>query len=190
VTGSDTKPGLKVLVADDNRDAADTLAALLGLWGYEVRVAYEGAEAFRAALADVPDCLISDISMPGLDGYALARRVRAEPRLARVRLIALSGFSDDAHARAAHEAGFEYRLVKPANPSDLLEVLQMIEQIKELAAKTRDLAEQNVELAGETRDLLKEVKQDVKEVKQEVKELKKDVEELKKDRRGDNPAGP
>jgi CheY-like chemotaxis protein len=167
-----------VVIVDDNRDAADSLAALLELRRYECRVAYDGLAGLKAALDEVPDCLITDINMPGLDGYALAQRVRAEPALVGVKLVALSAYSDAAHRKRAAEAGFDYTLVKAGDPT-ALEVLKMIEEIKELAAKTRDLAKQNVDLAGETKGLIQEVKEELKEVKQDVQELKQDVKDLK-----------
>jgi two-component system, OmpR family, response regulator len=179
---------IRVLIVDDNQDAADSLALLLGLRNYEVRVAYNGLDGLRIARDYVPDCVISDISMPGLDGYALARAIRAEPSLAGMKLVALSAYSDDEHVRRVAEAGFDHRLTKAADTQELCEVLGMIEHIKELATKTQELARQNVSLAGETKDLLKEVKQDVKEVKQEVKELKQEVKELKE--KSDDDAAP
>jgi CheY-like chemotaxis protein len=166
------------VIVDDNRDAADSLAALLELRHYECRVAYDGLAGLQAALDEVPDCLITDINMPCLDGYALAQRVRAEPALAGVKLVALSAYSDAPHRKRAAEVGFDYTLVKAGDPT-ALEVLKMIEEIKELAAKTRDLAKQNVDLAGETKGLIQEVKEELKEVKQDVQELKQDVKDLK-----------
>jgi two-component system, OmpR family, response regulator len=195
VTRTGSSSGLKVLLVDDNQDAADTLATLLGLWGHEVRVAYRATPALRMAVEDVPDCLISDIAMPGMDGYDLARRVRSEERLARVRLIALTSYSDDDHVRQSFEAGFEYILTKSGDPSELRELLTMMEKIKELASQTQELARQNVELVGETRDTLKEVNEHMKDVKKGVEELKNDVNELKKDvqelrdGQGETPAG-
>jgi len=186
--GPSAMRALRVLLVDDNPDAVESLAVVLELWGYDVGVAYDGATAFASALDWPPDCLISDIGMPGVNGYALARRVRAEPALAGVRLVAQSGYSDAATEQAAREAGFEHRFVKPVDLSALQEVLTMMDKIKALAEKTKGLAEQNVELAGQTRDLIKEVKEDVKEVKQEVKELKKDVQELKENQDGGAPA--
>src|SRR5262249_32681452 len=143
----------------------------------------------RAAREFVPDCLIADIIMPGLDGYALARSVRAESALAAIQLVALSALSSEDHVRKVAEAGFDYRVTKAGDPLELLEVLRMIEEIKELATKTRELAEQNVELAGQTKELLEEVKEEVKEVKHEVKELKKEVKELKQEQNGNGSGG-
>lgn len=187
-------PALRVLIVDDNRDAADTLAVLLELrppaTGFGsggrlvVRIAYDGLEGLRVAREFVPDCLVSDIRMPGLDGYALARTIRNEPALAGTKLVALSAFADAEHERRAAEAGFDYRLTKAGDVQELLEVLRMIEEVKQLATRTRELAEQNVDLAGQTKELLQEVKEDVRDLKQEVKDLKREVRELKDDRNG------
>jgi two-component system OmpR family response regulator len=185
---------VRVLIVDDNQDAADSLAMLLEFHAlapgashsgnqYEVRVAYDGIEGLRVAREFVPDCLVSDIQMPGLDGYALARAVRNEPALAKVKLVALSAFSDPEHIRRAAEAGFDYRLTKANHVQELLEVLKMIEEIKELATRTRELSEQNVDLAGQAKQLLQDVKEDVRELKQDVAELKQDVKELKDEHR-------
>jgi CheY-like chemotaxis protein len=200
VTTAHARSPLRVLIVDDNRDAADSLALLLELrtqapgepaqGRYNVRVAYDGTEGLRVAREFVPDCLVSDIRMPGLDGYALARAVRSEPALTGVKLVALSAFTDAEHARRTVEAGFDYRLTKADHVTELLEVLGMIEEIKDLATRTRELAEQNVDLAGQTKELLKEVKEDVRELKQDVAELKRDVKELKEEHRDPPPDRP
>jgi two-component system OmpR family response regulator len=183
VTVSDHSPsGLRLLVVDDNRDVADSFALLLGMWGHEVRVAYDGASGLAAAREWHPDCLISDISMPRMDGYEVARAVRSDPTLSDTKLVAVSAFSDHRHVARMKEVGFEYRLTKPPLPDKLKEVLTMIEHVKELADKTKELAARNVELAGETKELLSEVKEELKEVKQDVRELKQEVRELKADR--------
>jgi DNA-binding response OmpR family regulator len=108
-----------VLVVDDNRDAADALAVLLRLEGYEVAVAYGGREALAAALARPPVLMLVDLGMPDLDGCALAREVRRHPELAATRLVAVSGFADPAHQAAALDAGFLYYLVKASDPGRL-----------------------------------------------------------------------
>jgi CheY-like chemotaxis protein len=194
------RPALRVLIVDDNRDAADSLALLLDLrtptpanprpdFRYEVRVAYDGLDGLRVAREFAPDCVVSDIRMPGLDGYALARAVRRDPALAGVKLVALSAFTDAEHIRRATEAGFDYRLTKANDIKELLEVLGMIEAIKELAEKTRELAEQNVNLAGQTKGLIQEVKEDVAELKKDVAELKQDVKELKEEKENGEATG-
>jgi two-component system OmpR family response regulator len=170
---------LRILIVDDNQDAADSLACLLELYHYEVRVTYDGLHGLIVARTFAPACMLTDISMPRLDGYELARRVRAEPNLANVKLVALSAFTGEGYIRKVTEAGFDYHLTKGCDLDEVLEVLKMIEEIKNLAARTQELAKENVELAGQTKELIREVKEDVKEVKKEVKELKQEVKELK-----------
>lgn len=167
-----------MLVVDDNRAAADGMAQWLRLFAHEVRVEYDGTSGLAAARGWRPDCVLSDIRMPGLDGYALARAVRADPSIAGTKLVALSAYSGADHERKAAEAGFDHRLTKGSDPAALLEVLKMIEQVMMLADRTRELAEKNVELATETKQLLKEVREDVAELKEEVKELKEEVKDL------------
>jgi two-component system, OmpR family, response regulator len=116
-------PPVRVLVIDDNRDAADTLAVLLEIRGYACRAVYDAEDGLRAAVAGRPDCIVSDIGMPGLDGYEVARRVRAEPALAGVLLVALSGYADAHHVRLAAEAGFDHAFAKGEGPERLMRVL-------------------------------------------------------------------
>jgi CheY-like chemotaxis protein len=172
------KRRLRVLVVDDNQDAADSLGTLLGLWGYDYRVAYDGTAGWEAACAYRPDCLLLDIRMPGLDGYALARRVRQHPELKEAKLVALTAYSDDAHALRAEEAGFDYRLVKTTDPSEVERLLDMLSEIMQLAGRTEQLAQKSVTLSSETKQLLKEVREDIKEVKEEVKELREELREV------------
>src|SRR5439155_1214139 len=88
---------LRVLIVDDNRDAADSLAALVRLWGHEAHTAYDGEAGFATACAFRPDCLLLDINMPRVDGYALARRLRQCPELKAARVLALSANAGDGH---------------------------------------------------------------------------------------------
>src|SRR5262245_11770889 len=115
---------LRILVVDDNRDAADMLCVLLRMWGHDCRAAYDGERGLAAARDFLPECLVLDASMPRMDGFTLARRVRAEPDLADATLVLLSAYSDDAHARRAREAGFDYQLTKPAPPCTLQRLLE------------------------------------------------------------------
>src|SRR6185295_4403299 len=103
---------LRVLVVEDNQDAAESLTTLLQLWGHDVRVAYDGLAALRLAEAETPDVILSDIGLPGMDGYELARQLRARPAFGRVVLVALSGYGRDEDRRQAAEAGFDHHLVK------------------------------------------------------------------------------
>jgi CheY-like chemotaxis protein len=170
---------LHVLVVDDNRPAADSLCVLLRMWGYDCRVAYNGTTGLEVARAYRPDCLLLDISMPGLDGYTLASRVRREPGLEKAKLVAISAFSDDAHVQRVKEVGFDHHFVKPADPIELGRLLDMMNEVMRLASKTEELARQNVALASETRELLQEVKEDIREVKEELREVKEQLRETR-----------
>src|SRR5262245_59874671 len=93
--------GLRVLVVDDNRDAADSLCLLLELWGHEGRAVYSGRAALDEALRFRPDCLFLDIGLPTMDGYDLAQAIRREPELVGARLVALTAYSDRERTREA-----------------------------------------------------------------------------------------
>jgi PAS domain S-box-containing protein len=118
-----TAPVLRVLVVDDNKDAADSLAVLLRLWGHEVRIAHDGVSAVKAAGSYRPDVALLDIGLPGLDGYEVARRLRANPSLAGMELIAVTGYGQDTDRRRSREAGFDAHLVKPVDLTELQELL-------------------------------------------------------------------
>jgi signal transduction histidine kinase/CheY-like chemotaxis protein len=109
----------KVLIVDDNRDAADTTAALLEMSGYEVRVAYDPAAALAVLDGYAPAVALLDIGLPGMSGYELAARVRAHSNGATCRLVALTGYGQADDVELARRHGFEVHLTKPA-PSDML----------------------------------------------------------------------
>ncbi|HZY19844.1 MAG TPA: PAS domain-containing protein [Ramlibacter sp.] len=115
--------GRKVLVADDNRDAADTLAMLLGMGGHDVRVAYDGLAAVSAAQAFRPEVALLDIGMPGLSGHEVARALRQEPWAGALTLVAVTGWGQQDDRNAAREAGFDHHLTKPVDPSALERLL-------------------------------------------------------------------
>jgi len=121
---SDTPASLRILVVDDNATAADSLAQILGLHGYEVAAAYGGTEGFEKARTFLPQAAILDIGMPDIDGYALARMIHAED--APCTLIALTGYGQERDKATATEAGFEYHLTKPAGIKDIEVILQKI----------------------------------------------------------------
>ncbi|MBE7367783.1 hybrid sensor histidine kinase/response regulator [Ramlibacter pallidus] len=114
----------RVLLVDDNQDAADTAAALLQLSGYEVKVAYDPGVALTLLDQFVPQVAVLDIGLPGMSGYELAQRVRAHRNGARCHLVALTGYGTAADIAKAGEAGFAQHLVKPASPVDLLRAVQ------------------------------------------------------------------
>jgi two-component system OmpR family response regulator len=113
----------KVLVVDDNKDAAESLAVVLRHEGHDVRVALDGAAALAAATAAVPEVVLLDLAMPGMDGYEVARRLRQRPDLAATRLVALTGFGSAEDHRKSGEAGFDQHLTKPVDPEALLDLL-------------------------------------------------------------------
>ncbi len=113
----------RILVVDDNRDAAESLGLLLQLQGHAVTLAHDAATALQAAGREHPDVMILDIGLPDLDGYALARQLRARPDTAGARLIALTGYGRDVDHESSHAAGFDHHLVKPLDIDRLLELL-------------------------------------------------------------------
>ena len=116
-------PCRRVLVVDDNMDAADSLALLLRLSGQEVRVAHDGPTALLAAQAFRPELVLLDLGMPGMDGYEVARRLRQQPESRTALVVALTGWGQDSDRRRSAEAGFDQHLVKPVEPSDLEKLL-------------------------------------------------------------------
>jgi CheY-like chemotaxis protein len=113
---------VRVLLVDDNVDAAESLAMLLRLWGHEVAVAHDGPAGLRAAETQLPQVALLDISLPGMDGYELARRLRAQPGLGQTVLVALTGWAQEGDRRRSQEAGFDHHLVKPVELSALQEL--------------------------------------------------------------------
>ena len=118
-----TTPRLSVLVVDDNRDAADTLAMLLEMEGHRAVTAYSGEAALMRAATEAFDVGILDIGMPGMNGYELARFLRATQAGAQLLLIALTGWGQESDQRKALAAGFDRHLSKPVNPDALLQGL-------------------------------------------------------------------
>jgi PAS domain S-box-containing protein len=114
---------LPILVVDDNRDTAETLALVLRLEGHDVRVAHDGQTALNVARSHRPAVAFLDLGMPGMDGYELCRRMRAEPTLAPMFLVALTGYGQEEDRRRSREAGFDRHLVKPVEPHSLQRVL-------------------------------------------------------------------
>ena len=116
-------PSRLVLLADDNRDSADVMAELLRMAGHVVHTANDGLEAAALALRLQPDVLVLDIGMPGLNGYEVARRVRAQPWGARPLMIAATGWGQDDDRQKALAAGFDLHLTKPFDPAHLSDLI-------------------------------------------------------------------
>ncbi len=110
---ADSKRVLRVLVVDDNRDAADSLSLLVKLWGDDARAAYDGVQALEMALVQQPDVVLLDLTMPKMDGCQVVRRLRQQTAFADTLLIAITGWADQAHQLLCNEAGFDHYLVKP-----------------------------------------------------------------------------
>ncbi|HJZ89469.1 MAG TPA: response regulator [Gemmataceae bacterium] len=108
-----------MLVIEDHRDTADSMQMLLGLMGHEVAVATNGPDGLRMAREWAPRVVLCDIALPGLDGYEVARRLRADPATDRLALIAITGYGHEADRQRSRAAGFDIHLVKPVEPADL-----------------------------------------------------------------------
>jgi len=119
--------GRRILVADDNKDTADSLQRVLQIFGYDVRVAYDGASALRVGAAFRPEVAVLDIGMPGANGYEVAREIRRQQG-AQIKLVALTGWGQEGDRRRAMEAGFDYHLTKPVDPGMLNDLLSEVVQ--------------------------------------------------------------
>jgi len=114
---------LRILVVDDNVDAADMLKLLLEASGHEVLVEYEPHRALERALAEIPDVGVLDIGLPGMDGNELARRLRAQPETAHATLIAVTGYGNESDRKNALASGFNHHLAKPVDTARLIALL-------------------------------------------------------------------
>lgn len=118
----------RVLIVDDNRDAADTLAEMLRVMGYEAFTAYDGVEAVARAQELKPDAVLLDLGMPRLDGYGACRAIRAACVGERLALLALSGWGQTADRERSSSAGFDRHLVKPVRPDELVAAIEELLQ--------------------------------------------------------------
>jgi CheY-like chemotaxis protein len=114
---------LRVLVVDDNADAADSLVALLGLMGHDARVAHDGHGGYRQTQEFLPDLVLLDIGLPGMNGHEVARAIRATAGLEQVLLVALTGWGAESDMTQSHEAGFDQHLTKPVSLGALEQAL-------------------------------------------------------------------
>jgi PAS domain S-box-containing protein len=127
-----TAPSTRVLVVDDNVDAAETLVTFLEMLGLQATSVHEGTGALAAAQRFDPDVVLLDIGLPGMDGYQVARVLRADPQVGRARLIALTGWGADTDRRRAMDAGFDHHLTKPVDLGVLEDLLRKVHQGQDL----------------------------------------------------------
>ena len=109
----------RILVVDDNEDSAEMMSMLLGAWGQETRVAFDGHQALDMARAFKPEIVLLDLGMPRMDGYETARQLRSEPWAANTVLVAVTGWGHESDLERTREAGFQHHLVKPVSPTVL-----------------------------------------------------------------------
>ena len=118
--------GCRVLIVDDNVDAAEMMAALLELSGHSVRTAFDGPTGLKAALDHPPDVMLLDIGLPGLTGIEVAVRVRRDPALGSVVLVAMTGYGQESDRLRSRDAGFDHHLTKPADFAELEKILDAV----------------------------------------------------------------
>jgi CheY-like chemotaxis protein len=116
----------RVLIVDDNRDSADSLVTAFAVLGHEAVAAYGGRDALTRLPDARPSLIVLDLSMPEMDGYTLARAIRALPGYASVPIVALSGFGSDADRTKSREAGFDRHMLKPFDLADLERMLELV----------------------------------------------------------------
>jgi CheY-like chemotaxis protein len=124
--GQDARPvsRMRVLVVDDNRDAAESLAMMLSLTGQEVATAHDGESALVEAARFAPDAVLLDIGMPGMNGYEVAQRLRREPATADAVIVAITGWGQEKDRERARDAGFDLHIVKPLHVEQLVSLLR------------------------------------------------------------------
>lgn len=122
---SERNTGFRILVVDDNRDAADGMAMLINRLGNQVCTAYGGAEALLTFPLFQPDVILLDLAMPGMNGYEVARQIRAMPRGKGALMIALTGFSSRLDRRLSHDAGIDHHSVKPVDAIILQRLIEI-----------------------------------------------------------------
>ena len=116
----------RVLLVDDNADSSEPLSLLLQTKGFETRVSVDGEEALGIADDFLPDCVLLDLGLPGMDGYEVARQLRLRPYGADLVLVALTGWAGREVRSRAADAGFDYHLVKPVNWEELERIVESV----------------------------------------------------------------
>jgi CheY-like chemotaxis protein len=130
-TGDSGKPeepaalesALRILIVDDNRDSAESLAMMLHMLGHEIRVAHDGKQGADAAEDFRPAVVLLDIGLPSMNGYEVCRHIRSQPWGSEMIVVALTGWGQEEDRRKSSEAGFDHHIVKPINPRELMTIL-------------------------------------------------------------------
>lgn len=153
--------GLRVLIVDDDRDTTESTAMLLTLSGHEARCAYDGPSALVTAQTWVPDVVLLDLQMPGMDGYEVARRFRQDPSLQQVFIVCISGHGMPVHRQRSLEAGCDEHFIKPINPEALQTLLERLAALERTIGEVSEQAHilkahvrQGYQLIRESRALL------------------------------------
>ena len=120
---TDASPARTVLVIEDNVDAAETLREILLAWGHSVELAFDGRMGLEKARTLRPDVILCDIGLPRMDGYEVARAIRADPALSSAYLVAVTGYATSEDRRRAAAAGFDRHIAKPASIAAIEEAL-------------------------------------------------------------------
>ncbi|HEU5443871.1 MAG TPA: response regulator [Steroidobacteraceae bacterium] len=116
----------RLLVVDDNKDAAESMSMLLEMWGHEVAFAYDGPSALETAQQWRPEAVFLDIGLPGMDGYEVAERLRELPQAKDAVLIAITGYGQDDDLARSRQAGIDHHLVKPVAPDALRSLIDSL----------------------------------------------------------------
>jgi CheY-like chemotaxis protein len=122
----DATPKRRLLVVDDNKDAAESMSMLLEMWGHDVAYAYDGPTALETAEQWQPEAVFLDIGLPGMDGYEVAERLRELPHAKDAVLIAITGYGQDDDRLRSRQAGIDHHLVKPVAPDALRSLIDSL----------------------------------------------------------------
>lgn len=148
---------MRILVIDDNVDAADSLKTLLGFMGHEAQVAYRGEEGIEKARAWHPSVIVADIGLPDINGYTVAERLRQDDTLRDATLVAITAYDSNATQKRAYDSGFDLFLAKPADVTGLVDMIVAKERNRALHG---DEIATDVEARFETRTLPRDVARD------------------------------
>ncbi|HEV3081229.1 MAG TPA: response regulator [Gemmataceae bacterium] len=168
--GSASGEKLRVLVVDDDRDTADSSVTVLNFLGHEAAAVYRAEKALELARLHPPHVIFLDIAMPGIDGYQLARDLKALPGMDDVLLICISGYGTESDKRLAYAAGCAYHFIKPADWGELADLLAMVKA---------DVAGENTPSAR-VAQIKEALAEQACHVQESVRQLSEDIRELRK----------